>query len=84
MEDKRSAKRQRVLKTGKIVLANGNSTIDCAIRDISSTGALLKVASQVGIPDQFDFVELPHGKRRKATVTCRTPKALGIRFLDGQ
>jgi hypothetical protein len=38
MEDKRSAKRQRVLKTGKIVLANGNSTIDCVIRDISSTG----------------------------------------------
>jgi hypothetical protein len=84
MEDERSAKQQRVLKTGKIVLANGNSTIECVIRDISSSGAHLKVPTVVGIPDQFDFVELPLGKRRKVAVAWRTPKALGVRFLDSQ
>ena len=40
-DDKRSARRMRVLKDGKIVTMNNLSVIDCTVRDLSETGARL-------------------------------------------
>lgn len=54
MEEKRSGPRMRVLKAGKI--AFGGSAIDCTIRNMSSSGALLEVESPLGIPHRFILV----------------------------
>ena len=43
MDDKRKAQRQRVLKGGKIIFANGSFTVDCTIRSLSDKGVRLQV-----------------------------------------
>lgn len=55
MNEHRASRRQRVLKSGKIIYANGSIVIDCTIRNISETGAQLKVPTTVAIPDRFEF-----------------------------
>ena len=66
--EKRKTQRHRVLKGARIVFNYGRSTIACTIRNISETGALLKVASPVGVPDQFMLVqEIP-----RDSIPCRT------------
>lgn len=54
MEEKRSGLRMRVLKAGKI--AFGGSTIDCTIRNMSKSGALLEVESPLGVPHRFTVI----------------------------
>ena len=47
MDEHRSSRRQRVLKSGKIIYNNGSIVIDCTVRNISDTGAQLKVPTSV-------------------------------------
>ena len=54
--DKRNKQRQRVLKTGKIIFANGSFTVDCIIRNQSQIGARLQVPLSVAIPDRFTLL----------------------------
>lgn len=52
-EDRRSKIRYRkVLLAGKILLPNGG-IIDCKLRNRSEEGALLQLASLIGVPDEF-------------------------------
>jgi hypothetical protein len=80
MEEKRRSQRRRVLKTGKIVFNGGRSLIDCTVRNISETGALLRVMSPVGIPDQFVLLIEADGLQRKAKIVRRTPHAIAVNF----
>ena len=80
MDEHRSTRRQRVLKSGKIIYNNGSIVIDCTIRNISETGAQLQVPTSVGIPDRFDFSETTGGKRRPVMVLWRKGDRIGIRF----
>jgi hypothetical protein len=53
MGEKRAHPRRRVLKRGQIVFNGGRSIIDCTLRNLSETGALLKVENSLGIPTDF-------------------------------
>jgi hypothetical protein len=46
----------RVYKAGKIVFNERRAAIDCVVRNLSDRGALLQVASPLGIPQTFDLV----------------------------
>jgi hypothetical protein len=52
--DKRATTRNRVLRPGTIQLDGG--VTNCMVRNLSSTGAMLDVASAVGIPEHFTLV----------------------------
>lgn len=77
--DNRAAQRRTTLKGGKIVFNAGRSTIDCTVRNMSSKGAKLQVASVVGIPETFDLV-LASNSRQACRVKWRTLKELGVEF----
>jgi hypothetical protein len=47
---------QRVYKAAKIVFNDRRAAIDCVVRNLSDRGALLQVASPLGIPQTFDLV----------------------------
>lgn len=78
MSESRSAQRRRVLKGGSIDF-NGGS-IACIVRNLSSIGAALDVASPVGIPDRFVFVLGVDHLRRPCHVVWRSDKRIGIAF----
>jgi hypothetical protein len=79
--ERRKIARHRTLKAGSITF-NKDAGIDCRVRNLSDAGALLEVASQVGIPDDFVLViEIDHFKQ-PCHVIWRKLKRLGVVFTD--
>jgi hypothetical protein len=84
MHEQRKEPRQRVLKVGKIVHNGLNSVYDCGIKDMSATGARLKMDSTWIVPLHFQFIDLTRPEsRRPAKVVWRDRSQIGIRFEDG-
>ena len=78
--DRRRANRRRVFKGAQISFRGLRAAIDCAIRDISESGARLAVESPVGIPDRFDLVQ--HGcEPRFCRVVWRKATQIGVEFI---
>jgi hypothetical protein len=72
--------RTRTLKKGRIAFNQQRSTIDCTVRNLSPHGALLIVATPVGIPDSFElFIESDH-VRKPARIIWRKDDRIGIAF----
>lgn len=79
MDDHRAAPRQRVLKGGRIVINDGFSTFQCTVRNLSATGARLKVAGVVGIPDSFELL-MDDGRRFACIAKWKTEFEIGVAF----
>ena len=57
--DNRRAARRRVLKSGKIIMMNNWSVVDCCVRDISETGARICCQDPAAVPNEFRLL-IPH------------------------
>jgi hypothetical protein len=77
--ERRKLSRHRTLKAGSITF-NRASAIDCRVRNLSPAGALLEVASQVGIPEEFVLVIESDHARHPCRVIWRTATRLGVAF----
>ena len=78
-EEHRIAPRQRVLKGGRIVINDGFSTFQCTVRNLSKTGARLKVVSIIGIPDAFQLV-MDDGRKFDCKAVWKTETEIGVQF----
>ena len=78
MNEKRSAPRRRMLKTAYIVISDKAPKLECAIRNISETGAALEVSTTFGIPKSFDIII--DGARRHCRSVWRTDTKIGVAF----
>lgn len=81
-EEKRIIRRRRVLKGGKIIFADGNSVVDCVIRNLSVAGARLEVPTTVGLPQEFTLVDSHSGRSYIAKVAWRRGETMGVEFSD--
>jgi len=81
MDEQRSSPRQRMLKSAHVVFNDGHSTINCVVRNLSETGAKLKVADVIGIPQRFDLA-LPGTERRACRVIWHSATELGVTFVE--
>jgi hypothetical protein len=80
MDERRRVSRYRTLKSGKIVVHAGRSVVDCTVRNLSTNGALLIVASLAGIPEKFELVLDATGEHRVCRVAWRGEDRLGVAF----
>ena len=55
MEERRSSRRTRTLRSGKILFNDKRSVVDCTVRNISADGACLQVESVRDIPAEFSL-----------------------------
>ena len=55
MHERRRDHRNRTLKSGRIVFNDGQSVIDCIVRNLSDSGACLQVNSTAGIRQAFEL-----------------------------
>ena len=78
-EEHRASPRRRTLKGGRIVINNGFSTFECTVRNLSETGARLKVASIIGLPDSFDLV-MEDGTRHHCRIAWKSETEVGVTF----
>ena len=72
--------RQKVLRRGKITYQNFE--IECQVRDLSSTGAKLRLAGDVTVPSCVKLTILPEKITRMVQVCWRDELLLGVRFMD--
>lgn len=80
-EERRKEPRIKSLKGGRIVYLNGAATRDCAIRNLSASGAKLIIDSTAGIPDQFSLL-FEDGSQRWCIVRWRKLSEIGVEFGD--
>ena len=74
--------RQQVHKKGLISYVGGDLKVECEIRDLTSSGAKLRLTDDITIPSCFDLTVLPEETARKAQVCWRDNEELGIRFIE--
>ena len=78
--ESRSKPRLRTIKGGTILFGIAPA-IDCVIRNMSPTGALLVVENQAAIPDDFTLLIKPELTKRTCQVMWRRPDRMGVQFV---
>jgi len=78
--DQRIAPRLKALLAAKISFNNGQSTLDCLIRNLSDTGAKLIVSAAVTLPECFDLIIPQKSETRRARIAWRRGEEIGVRF----
>ena len=79
MVENQRAPRQRTFKGGSITLPIG--TVNCVIRNMSPTGALLELKGLALVPDDFSLIIKPENTRRQCRVVRREGLRLGVQFI---
>jgi hypothetical protein len=81
--EKRKAVRLRTLLGARAVFNGGKSTLDCQIRNISTTGAQLAIQNLAIMPDEDFLLVVPaRNKTYRVEFRWRSDNAAGVRFLD--
>jgi len=80
MQERRAVQRTKVLRNAKIILDHRAPVVSCTVKNLSSRGACLSVASTYRLPDTFDLT-FEHGRsRRVCRVIWRTYDKMGVAF----
>jgi hypothetical protein len=79
--DARIAARRRVLKAGVVAYNDRHVTLSCVVRDISATGARVRVEGSVSAPDTFELLIDADGFEVNCQVVWRKDSEAGVRFL---
>ncbi len=79
MIEKRAIPRHRVLKRGTLAF-NGGGGLDCTVRNISSNGARLDLASPVGVPESFTLVIEADQFMRRCHAVWSSEQRMGVAF----
>lgn len=80
-DNKRRQQRQRTLRPGKIIFHNRTCVSDCQIRDVSATGARIRVASTSHLPNHFELVVAGAPQPHQCEVRWRSPIEMGLKFI---
>ncbi len=76
----RQSVRRRQYKPAKIIFNNDNCVVDCILRDISETGARVKVDGAFDCPPDI-AMQLPDGTRRMCEVIWFRNLEMGVKFV---
>jgi hypothetical protein len=80
--DRRLAPRRRVLKGGIVAFNDHYSSLPCIVRDISETGARLRIEGSMNAPDRFDLIIEIDGLEASCEVVSRKASELAVRFVS--
>lgn len=79
MHDRRSQRRHKILKEGRVVLGD-NLSVSCVVRDISPAGARLEFEAPAGLPGEFGLLIVSADLTIPAALTWQRRFEAGIRF----
>lgn len=78
-EDHRDSRRERRLKAAQLVFNNDQSVIDCVLRDISATGARVRLKGVYDGPKQI-VLKISDGTTYSVDVMWNRNNELGLKF----
>lgn len=81
-ENKRTVRRSRVFKIGKIVSMDYGLVISCQIRDITPIGAKIRCANIASVPDAFQLLINSDNTIRDVKVVWRQQDHVGVQFTS--
>lgn len=79
--DHRSDRRAKQLKSGIIVTNGRKSTLACTIRDVSTSGARLRLGSVVNLPEEFELIFVNDRKIVPVKKCWHTHPECGVTFI---
>ncbi|MCP4615774.1 MAG: PilZ domain-containing protein [Bradyrhizobium sp.] len=83
MEDNRKLRRTRILKAGMISF--GGAAISCVVRNLTKSGAMLDVASPLGVPREFTLVISSDEVHHECRIVWTKERRIGVSFKpDGE
>ena len=82
MVEARQGERVRALLRARIIFNNQNSTIDCTIKNISTSGAKIELSNTASVPADFDLEIPQRGRTYRARIVWRDAEALGVTFIE--
>ena len=65
-------------------MIDSGGTFNCAVRNISSSGAGLRIDAAFAAPDTFELEIAGSGTRRRVQVRWQMGLDLGVEFIDAQ
>ena len=77
----RRAVRQRSFLGAKLSYGDGAFTFDCVVRDVSETGARVKVPQGLAVPNHVFLVETRSGIAYEARVVWKRHPEIGLEFV---
>lgn len=80
MLERRKSARSRILKSAKLILGR-TSIIDCAVRNLTNTGARIQVANTVNLPQDFEMTSTGGHSIRPCRLVWRTVTETGVEFV---
>ena len=80
MSEKRESPRTRAFLVGKIIYGGETYTLDCTIKDISETGARVKVQDPFSIPNNVIFLDPKNFNAYESSVKWRKGSEMGLSF----
>lgn len=80
--ERRKERRQRVLKRGKIMVKGLQSVVDCTVRNLSPSGALLRVDSVFVAPSHFDLLIVGSGTTQAVALRWQKGNDIGVEFAE--
>ena len=81
--ERRPEVRQRVLLRGLIVYGTGAFTCDCTFRNLSASGARIKVPQLLEFPSRFHVINIRDGVAYDSRVIWNKGLEIGIKFEAG-
>ena len=73
-------RRARTLFGAQIIFNNHMSSVDCVVRNISSSGASLVLADTLSVPNEFELHIPQKGRSYRARVVWRSGEGIGVEF----
>jgi hypothetical protein len=80
-ENRRIASRARALLAGKIIIGRGLISPDCVIRDLSSSGARVRISAETDLPPKVSLLVIKEGLLFEANVAWRRGDQTGLAFV---
>jgi hypothetical protein len=80
--ERRQAPRRRVLKAGIVAFNDRYVSLPCTVRDISATGARLRVDGSINVPDKFELIVEIDGMEVLCEVVSRKANQIAVRFVS--
>jgi len=81
MAERRKVARSRTLLGGVIAFNQRKSSMDCQVRNFSTTGAKVIFANTAIVPDQFDLTIAHKERSYRARMAWRGLDEAGVEFL---
>lgn len=79
---RRNNGRQRTLLAGKLANVDATETVDCTIRNISDTGAMIEIASPQFLTGPLHLLQVKEGLAWDVEIVWRRGNRMGLRLGD--